>query len=902
MDAAELSRSLLEEICTEVDLASCARDYIAKGRRLLMERHREGASGSEIVGAYTTLIDHLVCHLFEQASRDYIRRYPSLDARCALIALGGYGRGELNPYSDIDLLFLYAWKITPYVESVAEKILYTLWDAGLGVGHAARNIGECVRLANKEMKVKTSLMDARHLCGDAGLYADYEKAVREQLVQKGGGRYVRDKLEENRLRHEHYGGSVYLLEPDIKEGEGGLRDIHAALWIAKVRRGIRDFDDLVELGIIQPKDLSELKAARDFLWRIRNELHFSSGRNQDQLTFDRQEGVARALGFKDKKGIKGVEAFMRNYYLQAAQISRLCALIIHRITDSDDASRGRGRSVGREMREGVRLSKGVLWISDPAILTAHPENLIGLFADAQRHGAEISHASRELIREHLGLIDERFRRSRAVNEIFFQILKGQERVYETLAEMHRCGVLGAFIPEFGRLLCLAQHDLYHIYTVDQHSLRLVKGLEDLKTGEFRESLPLLTQLVREVEKIEILYLGVLFHDIGKGFGGGHSEIGRRMVMKIARRMRLNSDDTAQLEFLVRQHLVMSQTAFRRDIDDEKLVFDFAGLMGGVTNLKMLYLLTYADMKAVGPDVWNNWKGYLLESLYIQASRVLEELEKGEFRREDRRLKVRRIQARLKRRLSPQYPLKAVRRFFRLMPDRYFLSTPEEEMPLHMELMEQLGDRLYLSRVRHFPEREYSEIVICAKDRPGLFASITGVFAAFGMDILNARIDTREDGLILDVFRISHGGRSEVAMGEGKWERIRTALEQVLSGAVDVARLVEESRPPALFEKRAPKVPTVIEIDNEASEDFTIVEVYTQDRVGVLFRITYALHQLGLSIHLAKISTNVDQVADVFYVTDEKGSKIKDPRRLEKIRETLYQRLVSDDERIAQPAH
>jgi [protein-PII] uridylyltransferase len=441
---------------------------------------------------------------------------------------------------------------------------------------------------------------------------------------------------------------------------------------------------------------------------------------------------------------------------------------------------------------------------------------------------------------------------------------------------------------------MALHDLYHIYTVDQHSLRLIKEMERLKAGEFREFFPLLTQLAREVEKIEILYLGLLFHDVGKGYGGGHSEIGSRMARSVARRMRLNVDDTAQLEFLVRHHLLMAHTAFRRDLDDEKTIVDFARTMGNINNLKMLYLLTYADMQAVGPKVWNNWKGSLLEDLYLHALAVLEGLEKGEFQREDRRSRIRRIHARLRRRLSRRHDREEIRTFLQSMPERYFLATPEEEMPSHFELMRQFGDQVYLSTVRHLPEREYSEMVICARDRPGLFSRITGVFAAMGLDILSARITTRKDGLILDVFRISHSGQPEVVMEPQRWARVRNLLEQVLTGSIDVARLVEESGRPSLFRKRGPKVPTVIQIDNEASEDFTVVEIYTQDRIGVLFTITYGIHQLGLSIHLAKISTNVDQVADVFYVTEREGGKIQDKKRLEIIRRTLYQSLVSED--------
>jgi [protein-PII] uridylyltransferase len=902
MDARTPSTPLFEETWDESDLASTVRAYLERGRNLLRERHQAGAGGYEIVFSYTAMVDYLIRRLFDVASRDYVRRYPSLNPRCALLAQGGYGRGELNPHSDIDLLFLHTWKVTPYVESVAEKILYTLWDAGLQIGHAARNIPESIRLAGKDMRVKTALLDARYLCGDEALYADFKKAVENQLIHKNADRFVREKLEESRLRHESYGGSVYLLEPDIKEGAGGLRDIHTALWVAKVKQGVRDLSEMAAQGWIQESDLSDLRASRDFLWRVRNELHFTSGKHQDQLTFEEQEKISHALGFKGEGTLKGVEVFMRSYYLHASQVSRLTSLIIHRVTERAGKFNGKGRIVGREIREGVHISRKTLWISKPEFFTSQPGNLIGVFFDVQKYRAEISQEAQKLIRDHLYLVDEKFRRSAAANLPFFKILKWRGRVYEALSEMHRCGVLGAFIPEFGRLLCMVLHDLYHIYTVDQHSLHLIKEMERLKSGEFRETMPLLTQLAREVAKIEILYLGLLFHDIGKGYGGGHSEIGSRLVRNIARRMRLNVDDTAQLGFLIRHHLLMSHTAFRRDLDDEKTLIDFARTMGSVSNLKMLYLLTYVDIRAVGPTVWNHWKAMLLEELYLKTLEVLESLEKGEYQREDRRSKIRRVQARLRRRLSRKYGREELRRFLEFMPERYFLATPEDEIPSHFELLHKFSDQTFLSSVRHFPEKEYSEVSICAKDRPGLFACITGVFASMGLDILSARITTRKDGLILDVFRVWHAKRAEVVMDARKWARVRATMEGVLGGSIDIAQLVEKSAGPSIFRKRTPKVPTAVHIDNAASDDFTVVEVYTQDRIGVLFTITYALHRSGISIHLAKISTNVDQVADVFYVTDGEGKKIKDKETLERLRQILYQEVVPEDERETQSAH
>ncbi len=904
MDAVAISLALLEGAQAEPDLKRQARRYIDDGRCALFERHRSGAGGLEIAAAWSTVMDHLIRHLFTAISADYGQQLPAANRRVALIAQGGYGRGELNPQSDIDLLFLYVWKVSPFVESVTEKLLYTLWDAGLQVGHATRSIADCVRLAESDMKVRTSLLDARFLCGDFPLYEDFEKKVESRLVKNGVKRFIREKLEETRLRHEQFGGSVYLLEPDVKEGEGGLRDLQTARWVARAGLKVKDIETLALNGIVGAADIAQLKESQDFLLRVRNELHFSTGKHQDQLTFEHQEKVSAALGFEGEGALRGVEVFMRSYYLHAAQVNRLSTLIVHRVTDCDKPRFGAGAIFGRTLREGIRLSKGHLTVTKPEVLRSAPENLVRIFDDAQKYNCQLSHETRELLRAHLDLIDDEFRRSAAANLPFFSILRWKESVYETLVEMHRAGVLGALIPEFGRLLCMVLHDAYHIYTVDQHSLRLIKEIERLKAGEYAESSPLLTQLAREAEKIELLYLGLMFHDIGKGFGGGHSEIGARMVHSIARRMRLNADDGALVEFLVRHHLLMTHTAFRRDLEDPKTISDFAKTMGGVNNLKMLYLLTFADVKAVGPEVWNPWKASLLGELYIKTLNVLEEAEKGEFERQDVRAALRRVQTRVRRQLTKDHDEEEVEQFIEAMPERYFLSTPEDDIAEHFELMSRFRGRRAELSVQHFPDRDCSSVAICCQDRPGLFASITGVFTALNFDILNARIFTATDGRILDVFRISHHGRAEVVMAEQKWIKFRAILDGVLDGKIDIAHLVGSFKPSALFQKRAPRVATVVNIDNEASDDFTIVEVFTEDRIGVLFTITYSLHRLGLSIHVAKISTNVDQAADVFYVTDRAGGKIVEPDEVEAVRNFLRQNLApqndSPQQGIAEP--
>ena len=879
-------RWLLDEHVTSSGID--VRAYVERGRQRLLESHRAGASGAEVVRAHVGMIDCLLQRLFEMAEGDPAA---ASKGRCALVAQGGYGRGELNPCSDIDILFLYGWRAASHVEFVTEKILYPLWDAGLTVGHATRTVTECARHARHDHVIQTALVDARHVCGDVRLYGDLERVVRRQLGGGSRDRFVETKISEHGRRQQRHGESVFLLEPDIKEGQGGLRDIHAAMWIARAKCGAVSLHDLPGAGLLEPRDAAALERGRDFLWRTRNELHFLAGRHQDRLTFESQEQAARGLGFDGEERLSRVETFMRSYYLHAEEVHRLSSLVIHRAVDHDPSRRGRPRP-GRELRPGVRRTGQTLAVAPG---NSRPEELLDLFVDLQRYRLSLGQDSRETVRARVETMGATLSVSPGANRRFLDILRGNDWIHETLLELHRTGVLDALIPEFGRVRCMALHDLYHIYTVDQHLMRAVKEFERLRSGEFEESLPRLSQLAREVERPEVLILGILFHDIGKGQGGGHSEVGRVMALQAAARMGLNVDEQELLAFLVLRHLLLTGTAFRRDIQDEKTVMDLADIMGTAENLKSLYVLTYSDVKAVGPDVWNNWKAALLEELFNRTLNVLEEREKGEFARPDHDLKVRRIQDRLMARLGAGHSTEEVRReFVDAMPKRYFLTTPEEAMPSHYRLLRRLRDEPFLAAVFHHPEHGHSEVVICAHDRPGLFACIGGVFAAMELNVLSARINTRRDGLILDVFRISHQGKAEVVMDPGKWLRMESSLERVLTGGADVGEMVRRSRR-SWLDRPLVKVPTHVRWDNAASDDFTVIEVYTQDRPGVLFTITYLLSKLNCSIHLAKISTDVDRVADVFYVADEQGRKIHDEARLQALSAALRHELEAKDD-------
>ncbi len=865
-----------------------ARSYLQEARAQLNEYHRAGSSGHAIVGAYTAAMDDLIRALFAAANAAYTERYSRLNQLCAVVAQGGYGRGELNPCSDIDLLFLFQHKIDPYVESIVERILYALYDTRLEVGHAVRNVRECVRLAAQDLKVKTALLDTRFLCGDEALYAEFATAMDRDVLKRNAARFFKDKLAESAARHTQYGDSVYLLEPHLKDGEGGLRDLHTAMWLAKVKFKTNKSGELVQLGVITDTEREELEAARDFLFRVRNSLHFLSGKHQDRLTFEFQEACAPELGFQDTPTRKGVEQLMQTYYLHAATINRFSAEIIERCLERAQPYRLLGRFTTRTIRPGVSISSGVLSISGEELLVEDPTNLIRVFADAQRHGTEISNGTKRLLRANLHRIDEAARTSPEMVAAFFEVLHGKNQVYESMLEMHRVGVLGAFLPEFGHLTCMVLHDLYHTYTVDEHSLRGVREMERLRAGEHQGIAPLLTQVMREIDRVDILFLSMILHDIGKGHGSKHSERGAAMIDAIATRLNLNTDDAEQLKFLVLHHLTMSHLAQRRDIHDQRLLVDFAKRVETLDNLKKLYLLTFADMRAVGPKIWNNWHDMLLAELYQQTFDIFES---GAFVEEDQAERLQRVRERIDK-AAKHVPVEARATFLHEMPDRYLLGTDEATIVHHMDLVGRFSEgEPFLAEVKHFPERAFSELTVLTADRPGLFAMLSGVLLAHGMNILTASINTSTRGTALDIFRVSHGDSAESVQRPDRWETLVVTLGAVLTGRAGIEEVVAGSEREGILAKRyVPRVPTEVEVDNDVSASFTVLDVYTQDRVGVLFAIANTLFHLGLSIHVAKITTNVDQVLDVFYVSDERGEKIVDDERIAEIRAELLSRL------------
>ncbi|MDH3975148.1 MAG: [protein-PII] uridylyltransferase [Deltaproteobacteria bacterium] len=847
--------------------------------------HDAGGAGLEVLALRTIVIDRLLVSLFDLAGKEYCLKYRKVDQKCTLVALGGYGRGELSPVSDIDIMFLYPWKVGSYVESVIERVLYILWDTGLDVGYSTRSISECVKISS-EIVAKTSLVDSRYICGDKALYNDYLKTLKNQIFSNGADSFIKEKINEGEERRKKYGDSVYILEPDIKEGNGGLRDLHTALWAAKVKYKVADFKELKIKGIINDREYDEVLSAFDFMSRVRNDLHFIVNRKSDQLTFQLQEKIALNLGYKGEGEVLPVEQLMKDYYLAANTIKEYSEIFIERSL-SQYSSKGVGAFLSqRELSDGFKLFRGEITIAHKNFFRKHPPAIMRLFEVSQIHGAEIHSFARDCLRAGLDLIDDDFRNSQEVNRSFMNILKSEWDVAGTMKVMHKLEVLNRYIPEFGEVNCLVQHDMYHIYTVDVHSLFAVAELRKLTRGVYEDKYPIRTMLMEELEKPEVLYLAAFLHDIGKGKGGKHEIIGAEISVNIARRIGFSEKDVRDIEFLVLNHLRLSHTAQRRDLNDPKLILDFAREMGSLERLKMLYLLTYADIKAIGPDVWNEWKSSLFLELYTKTAEVFE---KGTFELEETKVKVDEIEKDVEGILGDEFPGKVVKDFMDSMPERYLLSTTPESIASHFRIALKHEDPLALD-VKHKEKRGYSRIIITTIDAPGLFSKICGVLSANSINILGAQIYTRSSGEVIDIFQVRSAIDGAVTDSR-RWDKVKSDLIDVIKGKVKVEKLVEKkSKPSILGGKYKPSIKPGVFIDNKISDTNTVIEIFAQDRIGLLYTISSTLLKEGLYIDVSKISTMGEQVTDVFYVKDIFGQKVFYEKKLHEVKEALLKAI------------
>lgn len=850
----------------------------------IRQSHRQGASGSQTVLALTELMDRLICSLFRFAHIGLPAQHP-----CAVIAVGGYGRMEMNPCSDVDLMFYSGSQDSEQLNAVSQRMLYLLWDMKYDVGHCVRNQDECLDIAGRDLTATTALLDARFLCGDRTVYSHFQQQVLSRILNRSSRSFVRDKLEENDQRLKRFGSSVYLLEPNIKEGEGGLRDLQTALWICKVKFKVDDLRGLVMKGVISEAEASQYIELQDYLWRIRNELHYLSPRKNDQLHFDKQEQIASFLGYHDDKTGLAVEQFMQNYYETATHVEHLASTLIARAENTEQSEyRLIGYMRRRNIDESFYALRGELHITQDHLFEEDPVQMMRAFWLSQRHELKMCLRLKTLIRDNLTRINDKVRRSKRMNDLFLEILRYKKNVYETLKLMHHLLFLNQFIPEFKRIYCRVQHDAYHIYTVDIHTLFAIREITLLWQGVYRERKPLLTRLAGEVEKPELLILAILLHDIGKGEGSKHCEKGAAMIPTIARRMGLNREDSLRLEFLVRHHLQMAYISQRRDLHDDNLIIQFGQSMEMSENLNMLYLLTFADIKAVGPDVWTEWKGFLLQELYEKTYIFLE---KGDFRSEKSSEKIRNRKRKVVALLEDEFSASQVKEGLRQLSTRYLMAHRSAQIAEHMRVVLNRGSAPVSIEVHFKPDASFTEVIIVTLDMPGLFTKITGVMAANGINILGAQIYTQKNGIALDILHVGSAD-GMIYDDPAKWKKVEEDLLWYLEERGHLEDAVEKRRASMrLMEKKSvPSSPPRVDIDNDISDEHTVIDITTRDEVGLLYTISRALNELGLYVSVAKITTKGRQAGDTFYVKDIFGSKICQQEKLNDIRKLMLEHL------------
>ncbi|HZR07736.1 MAG TPA: [protein-PII] uridylyltransferase [Myxococcales bacterium] len=861
-----------------------AKERLNQGREEILARHRAGAGGQEVVRAISALSDEVIAKLFAAIAE----RLPgSGPVPLALVATGGYGRRELAPRSDIDLLALLPdgkdAGARKRADQIAEHLHRALWDAGLEAGYAARTLDQCVQLAREDHTIRTALLDGRLVAGDAQAFKGLQRATVTELEQKRVEEFIGDKLEEFNERRRRYGGSVWLLEPHLKQGKGGLRDLQAALWIARVRHKVAGLGEAGERGLLPQREVTAARATRDLLWRMRNELHYATGRRDDRLTFDNQRRVAQALGYSDDPGGElGVEKLMRETYIALQEIARASDALIDRCA-IEDSPRSALKRVPRPQAidAAFKIWNGRVTVNDREVFARRPADLVRLYAVAETWGMPVYSYARDLLVQELQRVGPQLATDREAHRELWQLLVREGSDGSALQPLHEMGVLGALFPEIARLRARAQHSLYHVYTVDTHTVFALGHMMRLRSGAYIDTEPDLTRVARAQQRPLILMLGLLFHDLGKGLGPDHSARGAELVRAYAQRIGLDPGDARDVEWLVLAHLRMSHISQRRDLEDASLIEAFASEVGTPERLEMLYLLTYADMSSVSAENWTRWKANLLRTLYekTHATMLAEGLGAPEHARS-----VEARRQRLADRLAPLAGEQAslVPAFVKELPERYLGTATPDTMARHLKLWT-VARKIGFAGALHRSQVGEADLTLLATDRPGLLAIFTAALAANGIDILGAEVNSLASGIALDTFVVRESGGA--APSDARWEAARADLLRLLSGAEDPHRLVQKRLRRAVFaNSAAPAVSTKVRVDDVSSDSMTILDVMTQDRPGLLHTIADALHRADVSIEVARIATEGNRATDAFYLRDltaqasSSGGKITDAGR------------------------
>jgi len=836
------------------------KSFLVEEERLIKSTHFNGAGGNEVVQRRTALIDKTLKALYLSLK--------SSGSMPALIAIGGYGRGELNPYSDIDILFLCRDESE---REQAPRMLYALWDAGLDIGYSVRTVDECINLSRNDTKIRTSLLESRLLAGDPAWYHDYMKRMQVEVFFRKVPGYLSEKIAERSATRLKYGGSLYLREPNIKESIGGLRDYHSAGWLAFTRFRISTFSDLVTQGIITTVQFNEFVRARNFLWRLRNEIHYLSGRKNDQLTFDLQDAASRDFRFRDSSHLIAVERFMKVYFLNASVVQSFSRLVTERVLPAPKrAWFARTQTIGLFTLSGKTLSPRV-----EADLAARPEQFMQAFEIYQSHHAVFSEHLKNLVSIcHIG---DEVRTSSDAARAFLSILDNPDRLFETLEFMKDTKYLGKYLPEFRAIQALARRDYYHTYTVDEHILMAIRGLEDVWQGRY-PGLSTLYDAFKKIKRRWVLILAVLLHDLGKACLSEHEHRGREIAERILDRLGIADDDRRRILFLIENHLLMTVLSQRRELSDQKVIAGFARIVHDVENLNMLYLLTYADLSAVSPAAWTQWKATLLQDLFLRTLRTFDG--SGSIQVDALQLAADRFHD-LESAAHGTFEPQEIRAFLDAMPVHYLETASVQKQLYHLDMFRKLSKENLVIRHRHRHDKGYTELTVCAYDAYGMFFRTAGTIAAQNLNVLRAQVYTGRNGVMIDTFHITDA-EGKLILYDEVWDTITADLRAVLSGE----RRPPEPRTSQFDRAMTATIPTSIEFDNSLSDSLTIIDIVARDSVGLLYRITKCLYDLNLDIASAKIVTEGVRVMDSFYVSDLFRMKITDAERLIKIKDSL----------------
>jgi [protein-PII] uridylyltransferase len=858
-------------------------DTLARGRNEIAERLRAHPSrGYQAAQEQAFLIDQLlrliydyvVQHVYRTANR-------TASEKIAILAVGGYGRGEMAPHSDVDIAFVTPYKRTAWTEQVVEAVLYILWDLGLKVGQSSRSLDETVKMAAEDLTIRTALLESRFIWGDREVYEEASNRFWNEVVGKTATDFVALKMAERDERHKKMGDSRYVVEPNVKDGKGGLRDLHTLYWIGKYVHRVRAPSALVEVGLFTDEEYRKFERAENFLWSVRCHMHDLAGRAEDRLTFDLQRDVAARMRFADRPGRSAVERFMQLYFLNAKTVGDLTGLFLAHL---DETMGKKGRrflpSLSRRPRKlnGFVLDRGRLALPDDGFLAEKPVRMIEIFDLADRFGLEIHPLAMRAARRDARLIDNRVRNDPTANALFLNVLTSPRDPETVLRWMNEATIFGRFIPDFGRVVAQMQFDMYHHYTVDEHSIRAIGLLAEIERGDHKGDHPLSTAIVKQIVSRRVLYAAVLLHDIAKGRGGDHSILGAEVALNLCPRLGLSEAETETVSWLVRHHLLMSATAFKRDLADFKTILDFSQSVTSAERLRLLLILTVVDIRAVGPGVWNSWKRQLLSDLFEATEEVLRLGHKQRGR--DERIKTK--QEELASRLN--LPAASFNKLARRLPGPYWIAEPADIIERNARLlMADDGSGLAIDAC-FYPERGATLITVLAADHPGLFYRIAGAIHVAGGNIIDARVHTSTDGMALDNFLVQDPlGRP--FQEAGQIERLRQAIGEALVNRSKLTeRLVAKSGPRRRADAFA-IAPSVF-IDNVASNRFTVIEVNAADRPALLNNLAQALFESKVTLHSAHIATYGERAVDTFYVTDLLGGKIESKPRMKALEARL----------------